>query len=127
MQSETAGATLTLSTEPVLFLYRDKNEGLARELGTADVWLTAAPEVVRGGETSVFSLSGPGLRAESLRISGPPLWKTTLKQVGEDRVDVTFVVPDLTSARVARFFVQLVSGAHASGELTVSVRVQSSR
>ncbi|HYW79651.1 MAG TPA: hypothetical protein VE890_08745, partial [Thermoguttaceae bacterium] len=83
----------------------------------------AAVQTVRSGEISAFTLTGPGLKAASLHVDGPPLWKTTLKQAGEGRVDVVFEVPESTPAREGRFCVQLKTDDHPIGELTVAVRV----
>ena len=123
LQSAAGGVSLSLSAEPALLLYRDADQGLAKTLGVAAISLAAEPPAVRAGATSAFSLSGAGLTAESLRASCPPLWKTTLKQAGENQVQCTLEAPSSTPAREARIYVQRLASGKAIGESTVPVRV----
>jgi len=117
------GVTVSLSTEPIMLLYRAEKQGLAPALGTTAVSLAETPDAVSEGKTAAFSLEGEGLKAESLRAVGPPLWKVALKQAGRGRVECTVQAPHSTPAREARFYVQLVASGDLVGELTVPLRV----
>jgi hypothetical protein len=127
LQSATGGISLSISAEPLLLLYQDEKTGLAKTLGTPALSLAIAPAAVTCGGTTVFSLKGPGLKAESLRVSCPPLWKTIVKQAGESQVECTVQAPALTPAREARIYVQLLSAKDVIGELTVPVGVARSQ
>ena len=124
LRAAAGGISLSLSSEPALLLYRNGETKLAKALGTPGLSLAEAPAAVGPGESTVFSIEGPGLKADSLRVSCPPLWKTTLKQAGENRVACTVRAPDPTPAREARLYVQFLSSAAIVGELTVPVRVE---
>jgi len=123
LQSTGGGISLSVSDEPVLVLYRDPRQGLAKTLGTAAFSLQTAPADVAEGATSRFALSGQRLRAESLRVTCPPRWKTTLKQTGQHQVECTIHAPQSTPAREARVCVRLLSAGRLIGELTVPLRV----
>jgi len=123
LRSTTGGISLGVSVEPALLLYHDPQQGLAKTLGTPTLSLATAPTAIGEAATSVFTLTGPGLKAELLRVSCPPLWKTTVKQAGENRVECTARAPDSTPAREARIHIQLLSAGYPIGELTVPIRV----
>jgi hypothetical protein len=123
LRSTDGGVSLTLSAEPVLLLYQDQKQGLAKTLGSPVLSLTAAPAAVAEGGTSVFSLQGKELVAKSLQVTCPPLWTTTLKPAGKDQVQCEVRAPAATPAREARISVQRTSGGEAIAELTLSVPV----
>ena len=123
LQSPQGGITLTLSDDPILLLYDGGETALAKTLGTPTLSLAAAPDAVRRGESSIFSLAGKALTAESIQVRCPPLWKASLKQAGRDRVAVTVRAPRETPAREARLTVQRLAAGSVIGELTVPVRV----
>lgn len=124
MRSRSGEITLSVSDEPALLLYRDANEGLAKKLSPPARSLVQAPSPVSEGGTSAFTLQGPGLTTGSLRVSCPPLWRTTLQQAGENRVTCTIQAPASTPAREARVYVDLLSAGNVTGELTVPVAVR---
>jgi hypothetical protein len=123
VHSKDGGVTLTLSAEPVLLLYQDKKQGVAKSLGTPALSLTAAPAPVVEGETSAFSLQGKNLTSESSRAICPPLWTTTLKSAGKDQVRCVVRAPATTPAREARIQVQRISDGKAIADLTVSIPI----
>ena len=123
LRSTTGGISLGLSAEPSLLLYHDPRQGLAKTLGTPALSLASAPAAIGEAASSAFALRGKGLTPESLRVSCPPLWTTTVKQAGENQIECTIRAPDSTPAREARIHVQLLSTEHPIGELTVAVRV----
>ncbi|MBN2475674.1 MAG: hypothetical protein JXB62_13765 [Pirellulales bacterium] len=123
LKTSEGGISLCVSAEPSLLLYHDPRQGLAKAMGTASLSLAAAPVAVAPGGESKFLLEGPGLNAESLRVDGPPLWKTTLLRAGDNRVECTVGAPAATPAREARIYVQLLSAGSVIGELAVPVPV----
>lgn len=123
LRSMSGGISLSLSAEPVLLLYRDEKEGLAKTLGTSAFRLETPPAAIDCPGTSVFSLKGPSLTVQSLQVNCPPLWKTALKQAGENQVECTIQAPASTSAREARVYVRLLAAGNVIGELTVPLRV----
>ncbi len=123
LRSTMGGISLGVSVEPALLLYHDPQQGLAKALGTPALSLATAPAVIGEAATSAFVLTGQGLTAQSLRVICPPLWTTTVKQAGEDRLECTVRAPESTPAREARIHVQLLSAGHPIGELTVPLRV----
>ncbi len=123
LQSTTGGISLTVSTEPILLFYRAGNVGLAKALGTSALRLETLPADISCPGTSVFSLKGPSLTAQSLQVSCPPLWKTILRQAGQNRVECTVKSPPSTSAREARICVRLLAAGNVIGELMVPLRV----
>jgi hypothetical protein len=124
LHSTDGGITLTLSDEPVLLFYEDRQQGLSDKLGTPAISLVAAPPAIDPAETSVFSLQGPNLNAESLRVAGPPLWEATVKSQGENQVACSVRAPDATTAREARFYVQCLSDEKPIAEVTVPVLIR---
>ncbi len=124
LESSAEGVAVTLWEEPVLLLYQDGERGPAPALEPAAVSLKSPPaEVAPGGSTS-FALEGAGLDAASLRVEAPPFWKTSLRQAGQDVVEVVLVAPDATAARQARVYVQPISAGKPAGELSVPVEVR---
>lgn len=123
LQSTDGGISLTLSAEPILLFYRAADQGLARMLGSPALSLAVAPTAVGEASSSLFSLQGPDLTAESLRLSCPPLWTTILKPAGGNRVECAVQAPAATPAREARIYVQRVSGGNTIADLTVSIPV----
>ena len=123
LHTSKGGVTVTLSEEPVLLLYQDAEGGLAKALGTPAVSLAGAPPAVARGESSAFSLAGEGLTADSVQVRCPPLWKTSLKQAGENRVAVTVGAPRSTPAREGRLHVQRLVAGKAVGDLAVPLRI----
>jgi hypothetical protein len=121
LHSSDRGITLTLSAEPVLLFYQDGKQGLADSLGTPSLSLAAAPPAVTAAGTTTFSIQGPGLTADCLRVMGPPLWTATEKPAGENQVACQVGAPAGTSAREARFYVQRLAGEDVVAETTVSV------
>ena len=123
LQADTHGVTVTLSEEPVLLLYKDAKAGLGKALGRAAVSLAGAPAKAARGESASFVLTGEGLTADAVRVSGPPLWTTSVKQDGANRVAVTIGVPRATPAREGRLHVQRQVDGKAVGDVTVPIQV----
>jgi len=123
MQSRAEGISLSVSAEPVLLLYQDGEAGLAKTLGTSILQTEISPDAINPGGTSVFVLKGPGLTAQSLRVSCPPLWKIALSQASQNQVKGTIRAPGSTSAREARIYVQFLAEGNVIGELMVPLRV----
>ncbi|MFP4058248.1 MAG: hypothetical protein ACLF0G_15380 [Candidatus Brocadiia bacterium] len=123
LRSAGGGAAVTVCEDPVLLLYRAEEQGLAEKLEAPAATLVAPPAAVELGATAAFSLQGPGLVAEALRVGGPPLWHTELQQAGPGRVRVAVRAPAGTPAREARIYVGVLSEANVVGELTVTVPV----
>lgn len=121
LHSTDGGITLTLSPEPVLLFYRDRQERLAKSLGTPVISLDAVPPAVDAAGTTTFSVQGQELTAESLRVIGPPLWQATVKPAGENQVACLVCAPDGTTAREARFYLQRLSNGNTVAEMTVPV------
>jgi len=127
LQSTDGGISLTLSAEPVLLFYQDAEQGLAGTLRSPALSLATAPTAVGEASSSQFSLQGLDLTADSLRISCPPLWATTLKPAGGNQVECTVRAPAATPAREARIYVQRTSGGKTIADLTVPVPVARNR
>jgi len=123
LNSVTGAVTVSLSEEPLLLLYDDESQGLASELGDPAVALAKAPEDIEAAGTSIFSVNGPAVTVESLRVGCPPLWKTTLRQQDDGVCEVAVQAPGSTPAREGRISVQLLSDGTVVGELTVPVDV----
>ncbi len=123
LHSTHGGISLTLSAEPVLLFYQDTQQGLAKTLERPTLLLTAVPAAIRPAATSVFSVQGQDLAAESLRVIGPPLWTITPKIAREKQIDYTVLAPAATPAREARIYVQRVSEGKAIADLTVAIPV----
>ena len=98
-------------------------KGLVKTLGTSALRLETLPDAITCAGTSAFLLKGPNLTTQSLQVSCPPLWKTTLKQAGENQVECTIQAPASTSAREARIYVRLLAAGNVIGELMVPLRV----
>jgi len=125
LHNTAGGVSLSVSAEPLLLLYQDKDAGLANALGTAALQLEESPAAVSPGATAALVLGGQGLTPDALRVAGPPLWNIALHQAAEDQVRCTVHVPPTTPAREARIYVQLLAEGQAVGELTVPLRVAS--
>ena len=123
LQSAGGGVTVTVCEEPILLLYDEAKETLAKSLGEPAMSLTAAPAAVRGGESTAFVVQGKGVSPASVRIDTPSLWKLQPAQLDKDRVQVTVQVPAITTAREGRVYVQLEGSAGAVANLTVDVPV----
>lgn len=123
MQSTAQGISVTVSQEPVLLLYDGAAHQLAKTLATPTLRLETPPAAIRAGGTSVFSLAGEGLRAASLSVECPALWKAVLKQAAKGQVECTVDAPAATPAREARLYVRRIADGKVIGELTVPARV----
>jgi hypothetical protein len=123
LRSTAGGVSVTVSEDPILLLYRDKEAALAKALGASAASLAALPDAIGPGGSSAFSLTGEALAAQSVRVRCPPLWKASVKQAGEGRVEVAVQAAPSTPAREARVAVQLLSDGAVAGELAVPVRV----
>ena len=123
LHSAEGGITLTLSAEPVLLFYQDRQQGLADALGTPAISLAVDPLAVDASASSMFTVQGQGLTTESLRVVGPPLWSATITPSGVNQVVCQVRVPDGTPTREARFYAQRLSAGRVVAELTVPVPV----
>ncbi len=68
LQNTNGGISLSVSAEPVLLLYHDPRQGLAKTLGTPALSLVAAPADIGEGATSQFALPFP---QGSCRVAKP--------------------------------------------------------
>jgi hypothetical protein len=123
LHSTDGGITLTLSHEPVLLFYEDRQQSLADALGTPAISLGAAPPAVDAAALSKFCLRGQRLTAESLRVIGPSLWQASVEAHGENQVACSVRAPAETTAREARFYVQHLSDGKITAELAVTVPI----
>jgi len=124
LNSASGAISLRVSTEPALLLYQDRDQGLAAALGSPSLALASAPGTIALGGRTTFTIKGPDLTPDRLRVESPPFWKTSLKQAGQGSVECTVVAPQSSPAREARLYVQLVEGVHVAGDLTVPLKVQ---
>ena len=67
---------------------RTRSRGWPDSLGPPALSLAAAPVAVGAAGTAAFTVQGPGLTGQSLRVIGPPLWTATVKPAGEHQVDL---------------------------------------
>lgn len=123
LHSTDGGISVTLSAEPVLLFYHDRQPGLAHALGTPTLSLSAAAPAVAASATAKFTVRGPGLTAATVRVIAPPLWTATVTAAGENEVACLVRAPDATPAREARFCVQRLAAGSVVAEITVPIPV----
>ncbi len=126
LQSAAGGLSLTVSAEPLMLLYADAQNGLAKALAASALRLESAPPTISEGGTAVFTLNGEAVTAPSLRVKAPRLWQTTLKPITEQQIECIVQAPASTAAREARIHIELLTEGKATGELAVPLRVTQS-
>ncbi len=123
LQPTNGVVALTLSDDPVMLLYEQPDAKLADALGQASLSIEKLPATVAPGESITFTLTGEQAHAERLQIRCPPLWKSSLRQTADERIEVTLEIPSSTAAREATIQIQTLSGKNVSGELCVAIAV----
>lgn len=123
LQVAVGGVTVTVSDDPILLLYDENQPRLAETLHQPPLSLVGKPSQVEPGKGTTLSFTRSRASRETLRVLGPPQWKTELRQIGDQRVEVRVEAPVSPTARKARIRLQLLAGGDLVGELLVPVSV----
>ena len=119
------GVTLTLSDDPVMLLYKQKDAALAEALGEPRLMATvdSVAGVSPGGSITV-SIVGEQATAEQLKVIAPPMWKSQLKNEANNRVQLTLSAPSATTAREARVMIQGLAEGTVTGEVMLAIPIK---
>lgn len=117
------GVTLTLSDDPLLLLYDEKDARLAESLGDPGLTLVTEPVGIAPGESIAISLAGKQADATHLQVGCPSMWKVSVKQAADKLVEITLDAPPATTAREVRLRVQPLVDGDVSGEVVVPIAV----
>jgi hypothetical protein len=124
---ETAGLTVSVSAEPVLLFYTQKEASLAGALAAPTITLVEMPLPVAKGKETAFLIRGEGLTPGTLRVDAPPSWNVSLNQKEKDMVECKLAMPEATAAREGRVSIQKRTKDAVSGEISILVPVAGSK
>jgi hypothetical protein len=123
LSPDAAGATLSVSREPLVLVFAQKDAGLPEALGTPAFTAPAELKPLGKGQSTSLSLVGKDLKPESLRVIAPPLWKTELTADAAG-ISISISAPINTSARDARVSIQKLAGESILSEVTLTIPVE---
>lgn len=120
---EATGATVGVSTEPVLLFFTQKDAKLPETLAAPTFSMASEATPATRGKECVLTVRGAGLTPQSLRVIAPPQWKVELRAGNGENLECHLSVPDTTAARGARVTLQKLNGDKPTGEITLTVPI----
>ena len=118
--------TVSVSSEPIMVLYRSKAPALGETLAPPALALAAVPQAVVKGQDREIPLHGAGLTAAAVAIAAPPGWNVNCRDAGADAVNCRVTPPVDSEAQAGRLAVRRVAGGVASAAIVVDLPVESS-